>query len=77
MGDAIGEFLFVVGDKNERLVRALAELFDDLADEASVAVVEAMKGFVEDEQFWVFHEGAGKEAKPLFAAAELQERLVG
>ena len=77
VGDAGREFLFVVGDKDKRLVRPLAEEVDYLPDELAVAVVEAVKRFVEDEQFGVFHKSTGQKAKSLLAATQLQERAVG
>ena len=75
--NTIGKFFLVMGDKDECLMRTLAEQLDYLTDEAAVAVVEAVQGFVEDEQLWVFDECTGQEAEPLLAAAQLQERAVG
>ena len=75
--DAVGKFFLIMRDKDECLVRTKAELLDNLTDKASVAVVETVKGFVEDEQFGVFDEGTGQKAEPLLAAAQLQERAVG
>lgn len=77
MGDAGGQFLFVVGDHDERLVGALAESFDDVLHQLTVFVVEAVQGLVEDEQLWVFDEGTGNEHEALLAAGQLQKRAVG
>ena len=49
MGDAGGEFLLIVRDHDQRLVRASAEGFDDGLDKRAVAQVEAVERFVEDE----------------------------
>ena len=69
MCEAVGEFLFVVGDHDERLVWSLAKDADYLPDKLPSAVVEAMKRLVEDEEFRVFHEGSGQQTEALFAAA--------
>ena len=74
--DAVGKLLFVVRHHDERLVRTLAELLDDLSDELSVRIVEAVERLVENQQFRVLHKSSRQEAKALLAAAQLQERAV-
>ena len=77
MGDAVGKLFLIVRDHDERLVRTLAELTDNLTDKTAIAVVEPMQGFVEDEEFGVFDESPGQEAEALLTAAEAKERCVG
>lgn len=67
MRDVGGEFLFVVRDHDERLVGTAAEGVDDIAHEVAAIGVEAMQGFVEDEQRRILDEGTCQEAKTLFA----------
>ena len=77
MVDAVGQFLLVVGHHNERFVLSVAEGLDYLFHALAVGLVEAVQGFVEDEQFGVLHQGSGKEHKALLAAGELEEACGG
>ena len=49
MGNSFGKFFFIVRNENECLVRTQTKLLDNLADKATVAVVETVKRFVKDE----------------------------
>ena len=73
MVDAGGEFFLIVGDKDEGLVVTFGKSLNDLLYELAVGGVETMKGFVENQQLGVFHEGAGKEHQALLTAGKLQE----
>ena len=73
MVDASRESFLVVGDEDEGFVGALGKGLNDLFYELAVGGVETMKGFVENQQLGVFHEGAGKEHKALLTAGKLQE----
>ena len=48
--DARGELLLVMRDHDERLVRPLAESLYNLPNKLAVAVIEAVKRFVENQQ---------------------------
>ena len=76
MRDVGGEFLFVVGDHDEGLVGTAAEGVDDVAHEMSAIGVEAMQGFVEDEQRRILDEGTSQEAQTLFATRKGEEHAV-
>ena len=56
---------------DECLVRATAEVQDYLTNEAAVAVVEAVEGFVENQKLWVLDEGTGQQAESLLSATKL------
>lgn len=77
MGDAGRKLLLIMRDHNKRLSGTKTELHYNLPHKLAIPVVEAMKGFVEDEEFRIFHKGTGQEAQTLFTATELQERTLG
>lgn len=60
MGDAWGEFFFVVGDHKKGFVLALAEGFYNVFGELTVGVVKSVEGFVKNEEFWIFYKGSGE-----------------
>ena len=56
MVDARGQFFFVMRDHNKCFSRTKTELFYDLPDKFPISDIKAMKRFVENEEFGVFHE---------------------
>lgn len=76
MVDARGQLLLIVGHHDEGLVLTLHECVDDVLDEHTVVVVEAMERLVENQQFGVFDEGARKQHEALLTAGELEEGRV-
>lgn len=75
--DAGGQFLLIMCDHHHGLVLAAAESLYDSPYQQPSWLIEPMQGLVQNEQFGVFHEGTCQQAKPLFAAAKLEKRLVG
>ena len=80
MVDAGRELLLIVGHHDEGLVLTLHESVDDVLDEHTVGVVEAMKGLVEDQQLGILDEGArrlrvlGKLCSPCLQVRRYQAR---
>src|SRR5450631_1272885 len=70
------DLLHLVGDHDDRGAGAFLVL-DDVHEQPTVDRVEALGGFVEDQQLWVVHDGHAKLDLLLLAAGELVHPGVG
>jgi hypothetical protein len=77
MGDAFGEFFLVMRYHYEGLVLTTAECVYNLFHKGTMLKVEAMQGFVQNQQFGVLYKGAGQQAQTLLSTAEFKECAVG
>ena len=68
VGDAAWKVLLVVSHHDESLVLTGTESVDDFLHFLSALAVKTVKRFIEDEEFWVFHEGTCEEYHALLSA---------
>ena len=69
MIDAMWQFVIVMGNIDQTAVGIFTEPVDDISEFSDLLVVEALAGFIKDEQRRVLHHGTGQQGKSLVAAA--------
>ena len=76
VSNTVRQFLLIVCYHHQSLVLSEAELLDNLTDKTAIPIIEAMKRFIQNQQFRVFHKGSSQKAESLLSTTQLQERLV-
>ena len=77
MRDARGQFLGIMGDHHQCLVRLTTEGFNHIPHQLPVAIVKPMQRFIENQQFRILDKSTRKQAQSLFSTAQFQKGLVG
>ena len=65
--DTTRQLFLVVRNEYHRLVLALAKSLNDVLHQPTIHIVESMQRFIQNQQFWVFHERASQQHQSLFA----------